>query len=76
MCVYQVSFSPYTTVEMNILRARAPCFSLVSGFSCVTTRGLTGELGEQSLVAHEKPFSAKQSEYMSLLAFLRQPPKT
>ena len=77
MCISAFIVSTQSTsFEMNILVTSAPCFGLVSGFSCETTRGIMQKPAEQSLVAYERSFSAKQGNSVSLLALLRQPPKT
>lgn len=59
---------------MNLLGAHAPCFSLVSGFSCVTTRGIMQKLAEQSQGAQEGSSAEQGGLYAPLSNF--QPPKT
>lgn len=59
-----------SSLEMRILGDSASCFHVVSRFSWVTMGGIMQELAEQSLVAHGRPLSAKQSEpYESLSIF-------
>lgn len=53
-----------SSLKMSILGARAPWFHLVSGFSYLTSRGITmQELADWSLVAYSKFISAKQGGF-------------
>lgn len=61
-----------SSLEMHVLGGSAPCFRLVSRFSWVTMGGIMQELAEQSLVAHERPFSAKQGEPYESLSFFEK----